>query len=183
MDDAKNEEILLQVDAANGFSSLSRLGMLWTVRYRCPKLSRFAFNCYQHQARLVCRRPGKEALTLLSQEGVTQGDPLSMALYGIALLPLAEVLREASPNVLQPWYADDAAMQGTATDVAATFKLLIKVGPMFGYHPEPAKLIVICPLASEAAAKAAFDEKTLPVNYLQGSSIRRWFFWIECAEG
>jgi hypothetical protein len=46
MDDATTEEILLQVDAANGFNSLSRLGMLWTVRHRCPKLSRFAFNCY-----------------------------------------------------------------------------------------------------------------------------------------
>ncbi len=110
MDDATTEEILLQVDAANCFNSLSRLGMLWTVRHSCPKLSRFAFNCYQNQARLVCRRPGKEALTLLSREGVTQGNPLSMALYGIALLPLAEMLHEAFPQVLQPWYVNNAAI-------------------------------------------------------------------------
>ncbi|KAL7526623.1 hypothetical protein ACHAXR_001569, partial [Thalassiosira sp. AJA248-18] len=168
MEDVPTEEILLLVDAANGFNSLSRMGMLWTVRHRCPKLARFAFNCYRHQARLVCRRPGKDALILQSREGVTQGDPLSMALYGIALLPLAEMLREASPNVLQPWYADDAAMQGTAGEVAATFETLIKVGPMFGYHPEPAKSFVICPIASEAAANAVFDEKDLPVNYCRG---------------
>ncbi|KAL7528448.1 hypothetical protein ACHAXR_007680 [Thalassiosira sp. AJA248-18] len=71
-----------------------------------------------------------------------------MALYGIALLTLAEMLQEAAPSVLQLWYADDAAMQGAAADVAET---LIRVGPMFGYHPEPAKWFVICPLASEAA--------------------------------
>ena len=99
LDDLSTEEILLLVDAANGFNSLSTMGMLWTVRHRCPKLARFAFNCYRHQARLVCRRPGQDALILQSREGVTQGDPLSMALYGIALLPLAEMLRKASPSV------------------------------------------------------------------------------------
>ena len=53
MEDMSTEGILLQVDAANGFNSLSRLSALWTVRHRCPKLSRLAFNCYRHQARLV----------------------------------------------------------------------------------------------------------------------------------
>ena len=38
------DEILLLVDATNGFNMLSRLSMLWTVRHRCPKLARFAFN-------------------------------------------------------------------------------------------------------------------------------------------
>ena len=122
----EEEEILLLVDAANGFNQLSRLGMLWTVRHRCPKLSRFAFNCYRHNIRLLLRRPGGlEALILLSKEGVTQGDPLAMALYGVALLPLAELLREAQPAVMQPWYADDAAMMGFAERVAACFELLI----------------------------------------------------------
>ena len=77
-----------------------------------------------------------------------------MALYGVALLPLAELLREAQPAVMQPWYADDAAMMGFAERVAACFELLIRVGPHFGYHPEPEKSYVICPLAAEAAAKA-----------------------------
>ena len=65
--EASKEEVLLLVDAANGFNNLSRYGMLWTVRHRCAKLSRFAFNCYRHEIRLVCRRPGMEALILLSK--------------------------------------------------------------------------------------------------------------------
>ena len=65
------------------------------MRHRVAKLSRFSFNCYRHEIRLVCRQPGDDALILLSKEGVTQGDPLAMALYGIALLPLAEILRES----------------------------------------------------------------------------------------
>ena len=61
-----------------------------------------------------------------------------MAMYGIALLPLAEALQKEFPDVLQPWYADDAAMQGPPGRVAACFKLLCKLlGSMFGYYPEP----------------------------------------------
>jgi hypothetical protein len=164
LEGASDEDILLLVDAANGFNNLSRLGMLWTLKHRCPKLARFAFNCYRHEARLLCRRPGQDALILLSKEGVTQGDPLSMALYGIALLPLAEKLRAKSPAVMQPWYADDAAMQGKATEVATTMVELIRLGPMFGYFPEPEKSIVICPLADEQSAKAAFEAEELPVS-------------------
>ena len=162
-------EVLLLVDAANGFNNLSRLSMLWTLKHRCPKLSRFAFNCYRHEICLVCRRTGQDVLILLSREGVTQGDPLAMALYGIALLPLAERLRTACADVLQPWFADDAAMQGSPSSVAECFKLLLAIGPHFGYYPEPAKSFAICPLATEAAAKLVFDEAELPVQFCRGN--------------
>ena len=100
---------------------------------------RFAFNAYRHQHRLYVRRAGLAALVILSMEGVTQGDPLAMALYGIALLPLIEHLRSRHPRVLQPWYADDGAMRGTGRDVAACFQELCRVGPQYGYFLEPAK--------------------------------------------
>ena len=48
---------------------------------------------------------------ILSREGVTQGDPLSMVLYRITLDPLAEELRAADPGLLSPFYADDAAFE------------------------------------------------------------------------
>ena len=48
-------EVLLLVDAVNGFNNLSRYGMLWTVRHRCPKMSCFTFNCYHHEITLICR--------------------------------------------------------------------------------------------------------------------------------
>ena len=163
--EAFKEEVLLLVDAANRFNNMSRYGMLWTVKHRYSKLARFAFNCYRHDIRLVCRRPGMEALILLSKEGVTQGDPLAMALYSIALLPLAEILREACTEVLQPWYKYDAAMQVLAVSVAKCFKVLIKYGPQFGYFPEPDKSFAICPLATEAAAKAIFEAEGLPVKF------------------
>ena len=81
---------------------------------------------------------------ILSHEGVTQGDPLAIALYGVALLPLAENLRSEHPDVLQPWYANNEAMQGLPLAVAKCFQLLIRVGPQFGYYPKPNKSFAIC---------------------------------------
>ena len=44
---------------------------------------------------------------LYSQEGTTQGDPLAMPMYAIALLPLIEGVNPEQ-SVTQMWYADDA---------------------------------------------------------------------------
>ena len=92
---------------------------------------------------LILRKRADTGYTILSEEGVTQGDPLSMILYGLALVPLAERLKEAVPDVVQPWYADDAAMAGPASRIRTTMKLLMKWGPARGYFPEPAKSIVV----------------------------------------
>ena len=64
------------VDARNGFNELSRKAMLWTVRHRWSKGSRFAFNCYRHACTLIIRKDDDKCLIILSEEGVTQGDPL-----------------------------------------------------------------------------------------------------------
>ena len=83
---------VLLVDARNGFNELGRRAMLWTVRHLWAAGARFSFNCYRHFSQLILRRRGEPCSILLSQEGVTQGDPLSMVLYGLALTPLAKDL-------------------------------------------------------------------------------------------
>ena len=77
--------------------------MLWTVRHCCPRLATYAFNVYRHAKRLIVRDPGGKPIIILSEEGVTQGGPLAMILYGLALVPLAEQLRKAFPDVIQPF--------------------------------------------------------------------------------
>uniref|UniRef100_A0A7S3DM41 Uncharacterized protein n=1 Tax=Entomoneis paludosa TaxID=265537 RepID=A0A7S3DM41_9STRA len=72
--------VRLTLDARNGFNELSRKAMLWTVRHKWAVGAWFALNCYRHQAQLILRRKGRPCYTILSEEGVTQGDPLSMTL-------------------------------------------------------------------------------------------------------
>ena len=99
-------------DAGNGFNELSRLAMLWNVRHRWPEGARFALNCYRHWAQLILCQLGEQPVTILIREGVTQGDPLYMSLYGIILVPLADELRVMDSGLLLPFYADDVALDG-----------------------------------------------------------------------
>jgi hypothetical protein len=98
----------LLVDARNAFNEGNRTVMLWTVHHKWPSGARFAFNCYRHWSILVCRKYNGTAHLLHSKEGVPQGDPISMVAYGILLLPLIHLLKEAYLAVDQPWYANDA---------------------------------------------------------------------------
>ena len=88
--------------------------MMWTLRHLWPAGVRFAFNFHRHWAQLLLRHPGGAPVIILSREEVTQGDPLSMVLYRITLVHLAEELRAADPGLLSLFYADDAAFDGSA---------------------------------------------------------------------
>jgi hypothetical protein len=84
---------------------------------------RFASNCYRHSAQLILGRKGQTGYTLLSGEGITQGDPLYMVLYyGLALVPLAATLRQVHPEVVQAWYADDGQEHPTFFSMLETLK-------------------------------------------------------------
>ena len=81
---------------------------------------------------------GEPPVKILSQEEVTQGDPLSMFLYGITLIPLAKEFKVADPGILSPFYANDSAFDGSAQQSAQLLKLLTKRGTGRGYFTEPA---------------------------------------------
>ena len=117
--------------------------MLWTVRHRWPDGARFAFNYYKHWAQLLLCQPGELPVTILIREGVTQGDPLSMVLYRITLVPLAEELQAVDPGLLSSFYADDAEFDGSARRSAQLLNLLMKRGTDRGYFPEPVKSLFI----------------------------------------
>ena len=55
-----------------------------------------------------------------------------MVLYSLALVPLAERLFQAAPNVVQPWHADDFAMTGPVDDIAWVMTLLLHHQPDHG---------------------------------------------------
>ena len=58
---------------------------------------------------LILHQPGDALFIILIWEGVTQGDPSSMVLYEITLVPLTEELRDEDPTLLHHFYANDAA--------------------------------------------------------------------------
>ena len=66
-----------------------------------------------------------------------------MVLYGITLAPLAEELRTEEPGLLYPFYADDAAFDGSEQRSAQLLKPLMRRKPDRGYFPDPDKPLFI----------------------------------------
>jgi hypothetical protein len=61
-----------------------------------------------------------------SKEGVAQGDPLAMVVYGLGILPLILQLKEEFPSVSQQWYAGDAGAGAKFADIRRQFTRLQK---------------------------------------------------------
>jgi hypothetical protein len=73
------------------------------------------------------------AVLLLSREGVTQGCPLAIVLFGLAVMPLIRRLKREVLEVHQAWYADDAAAAATFPLIHLFMEKLIELGPAVGY--------------------------------------------------
>ena len=144
--------------------------MLWTVRHHWPVGARFAFNFYRHWAQLLIRQQGKPPVTILSREGVTQGDPLSVIFNRIILIPLAEESSVADLGLLSPFYADDVASDSLARLSAQLLKLLMKRGPDQGHFTEPDKSLFILDKPGQGeAAKREFVAEGLTLDFVIGS--------------
>ena len=124
----------LLVDTWNAFNEQNHLIMLWTVWHEWPSGARFVFNCYRHWVLLMCCSSDGTAFILYIQEGVTQGDPLTMVAYGLGVLPLIRPLKALVPVARQPWYANDGA-GGTFAALQRYFENLLELGSGSGILP------------------------------------------------
>ena len=64
-----------------------------------------------------------------------------MAMYGIGIIPLIELLQK--PNVTQKWYADDGSAAGNLKSLRAILDNLDVHGKAFGYNVKPSKCQLI----------------------------------------
>jgi len=145
---------VLLADAANAFNSMNCATILLHARVLWAHCAHFLFNTYKGWSEWVL----KGSATLLhSKEGVTQGDPLFMFMYGVGTLPLIWSLH--NPTCwMQLWYADDASAGGSLLDLRDWFSLLCSRGPAFGYFPEPTKSFVVVSERFRGEAEAVFGD-------------------------
>ena len=140
MSDVLNEresDGILLVDAHNAFNNLNRQAALLNVNRLCPALGKVVINTYRSAADLFVAGE-----LVKSREGTTQGDPLAMAIYAIATIPL---LRKAeTPSTTQVWFADDTTSGGKLGGLRHWWDILATHGPRYGYdiNAEKSWLIV-----------------------------------------
>ena len=132
-------EAVLLVDADNAFNRLNRAVALHNIQRSCPVLYQFLYNSYNSPSKLYLG----DGSFLLSEEGVTQGDPLAMAKYALATHNLIKRLKEEVENVTQVWFADDSNAAGGLIQLKEWWDLLKEIGPAYGYHPKPTKTYLV----------------------------------------
>ena len=107
---------------------MNRRLALNNVHYTCPPGACFLENAHQNSARLF----SIQNFELLSEEGTTQGDNLSMAFYALPLVPMIKKIENA--NICQQSYADDASALGKLFEMKSWQKINA-LGPKLGFFP------------------------------------------------
>ena len=110
---------VISTDVANAFNTVSRLSMLNTIS-AIPALAPMMHLSYGQPSRLLFT----EDVTILSEEGTRQGDPLASIGFNMSLGPVLNRTREAHPDVLIVSLHDDTYILGTEVDVADAFATL-----------------------------------------------------------
>ena len=88
---AATSEAALLVDATNAFNCVNRQAALHNISKICPSFSTILQNTYHAPVRLFVVREGE----ISSTEGTTQGDPIAMGMYALAMVQLSIVERFA----------------------------------------------------------------------------------------
>lgn len=168
--DATECEAVLFVDASNAFNSLNRSAALHNIDKLCPALGRVFRNTYRRPIRLFVTG-GAE---IESVEGTCQGDPLAMAVYATATMPLISRLADRNPDVTQSWFADDDATAGKVLQLRQYWDDIESEGPKFGYFPNASKTVLLVKpehltRAQEAFANCGIAIRTDGCKYLGGA--------------
>jgi len=150
---------ILLIDADNAFNRINRAVALHNIQHICPAMKHVLINFYRTPTRIFMK--GEGFFELLSREGTTQGCPLAMAMYALALVPLSKQLQ---PQCKQVWYADDATGCDKLEKMRLWFDTLCEIGPTYGYFPKPPKCILVVKADKLEQAKKVFKDSGVRVQ-------------------
>ena len=144
-------DAVLLVDAANAFNSINRKVMLHNIKFICPAMAVYTYNCYSTASRLFVQG-GKE---ISSAEGTTQGDPKAMPLYAVAIAPLLQMIKSGNAqDVRHIAFADDLCGAGKLVQLRSWWADIVVHGAYLGYYPRADKSwLIVKPHLEETAEK------------------------------
>ena len=160
----EDAEAVLLIDATNAFNSVNRMAFIHNAKVICPSLSTFITNCYQYHSRLFIIG-GAE---IKSTEGTTQGDPIAMFIYAIAIIPLIfrsiEKVQSRSVDAKIAAFADDLAGVGKLIGLKVLWDEICRIGPKYGYFPEPSKSWLIVKPKHLNRARNIFSDSSINIT-------------------
>ena len=143
------DQVLFKLDFKNAFNSIRRDKVLEAARQFIPELFPYVHSCYSSPSFLRFHD-----CTLLSAEGVQQGDPLGPLLFCLTILPLTQQLK----SEFCVFYLDDGTLGGNESDVLHDFQVIDREAATLGLHLNHRKSEGICEdPAGRTLLKAATD--------------------------
>ena len=130
------QKIMLKVDFRNALNTIRRDVVIRKVESIVPQALPLVWQSYSEASFLF---HGSD--TLMSEEGVQQGDPLGPTLFSLAIQDIVERC-QSEYNV---WYLDDGTIAGEYETVLEDFKMIMSAERETGVSISPAKceLIII----------------------------------------
>ena len=166
----EDTEAMILVDASNAFNRLNRQVTLLNCEKVCPALSHILINTYRNNSQQFV-----DGQCILSNEGTTQGDPLSMAMYAIGTQPL---IRRLDGIAQQLWYADDSAAGSSLERLKRWWDMLVEIGPLYGYFPNSSKTLVLAKPQYAEAAREIFKDTGIVISSEGERYLYRRSGWI-----
>ena len=157
------------VDVCNAFNSLKRETALRNILHFCPPLAKILVNTYRDNVQLFI-----DGDTLLSLEGTTQGDPLAMAMYAVAITPFIRSFED--DEIKQVWFADDAAAGGVLAGLRRWWDLIVEKRPVYGYYPNPTKTCLVAKEENIKMVKKVF-QRNRHLCHRRGQKTFRCCYW------
>ena len=100
-----------------------------------------------------------------SAEGTTQGDPITMPIYELEILPLMSSLVSITQGInKQAAFADDLAGAGPLELLRSWRDAIVKSVPFLSYHPEPSKSWLIVKHSYLEDAKIVFTGSGIKIT-------------------
>ena len=117
--------------------------------------------------------------SMLSKEGITQGNPQPKVMHAVAITPL--IYRLTEEKLKEVWF-DDASAAGKLAGLKSWWNNMTIIGPEYGYFPNSSKTWLIVKEKHLGKAKQLFHETGVKISYggksHLGSSIRSRPFLI-----
>ena len=164
------DKVLVKLDFANAFNTVSRQAVLDAAVAHFPGLARWVAWCYGKASSLQFG----SSTTLQSAGGVQQGDFLGPLLFAAALQPLASSLRAGQLD-LSFFFLDDGVIAGDVAAVQQALQEVERRGATIGLRLNLAK----CEVVGVGRLDASTLSNRLPPELLRtpdGASRLQWNF-------
>ena len=94
----------------------------------------------------------------------TEGDPLAMTMYALAVVLLIRHLHIMVSDISQAWFADDASAVGSLSSLLTWWQHLSSAGPNHGYSTNAVKTALIVKPEYLCTAQAMFTETNMQIT-------------------